>query len=67
MNPKHAFLLHAIVMGAMSAAPALAQQYPVKPIRFVTKSNVTRSDDRLFSEGAVFSIDDNVFYGLRMG
>ena len=36
MNPKHAFLLHAIVMGAMSAAPALAQQYPVKPIRFVT-------------------------------
>ena len=36
MNPQHAFLLHAIVMAAMAAAPALAQQYPVKPIRFVT-------------------------------
>jgi tripartite-type tricarboxylate transporter receptor subunit TctC len=36
MNPQHAFLLHAIVMPAMAAAPALAQQYPVKPIRFVT-------------------------------
>ena len=36
MNPKHAFLLHAIVVAAMAAAPALAQQYPVKPIRFVT-------------------------------
>jgi len=36
MNPQHAFLLHAIVMAAIAAAPALAQQYPVKPIRFVT-------------------------------
>ena len=36
MNPQHAFLLHAIVVAAMAAAPALAQQYPVKPIRFVT-------------------------------
>jgi len=36
MNPQNAFLLHAIVVAAMAAAPALAQQYPVKPIRFVT-------------------------------
>ena len=36
MNPNHTFLLHAIVTAALTAAPVQAQQYPAKPIRFVT-------------------------------